>query len=162
MSKKMQINPDTSYMLGLFHCSKGNMDIGVNTRNEKLVERFAAIAVNDLDIKPDSIRVEINEQEANSIYAHFYNAKIRKLLQKALEEREHIFKYKNEYSASYIAALYDCCGRIGRSGLYISNLDTFDEVLLEKLGFHISSMKKACRIRNAKEFMEFIKDYSIK
>ncbi len=148
-------------MLGLFHCSDIDKGIGIEAKNERLIERFVAIAVNDLAIKPESITIE-STGEDKLVHAHFHNAKLRKLLQKALEEREHIFKYRNEYSASYFAALYDRCGGIGRSGLYIRHLDVLDEVLLERLGFYISSTKKACYIRNGKEFLAFISKYSVK
>ena len=68
--------------------------------------------------------------------AIFYNSKIRKLFDGALERRVKIFKYRNDYSSNYLAAIFDCNGGVDRKGLYMRNLENADEMIMENIGFH--------------------------
>ncbi len=154
---RIRINPDASYMLGLFHCAKSNGSIEIETRNEKVIERFAAIAVNYFKVAPEKIRISKNEATNT---ASIPSIRVKRMLSKAMEEREHIFKYRNEYSASYFAALSDMCSNENKEGFYLYKIDATDEIILERIGFHTKHEKGRCYIRNAKEFKAFVKQFS--
>ncbi|MDE1810494.1 MAG: hypothetical protein KGH66_00405 [Candidatus Micrarchaeota archaeon] len=159
MSKKLGLNPDVCYMLGVYKAYKREEPcICLETDSEKLVERFVQIAVQRLDVKPEKLLIESTTPGTKAM---FYNSKLKRLFEEALEDRERIFKYKNEYSASYMAALFDTGGWIDGKGIFIRG-DKMDFMLLERLGFHTTTRGAKCYLRNGVQFMAFIKPYSIK
>ncbi len=159
MARRLALNPDICYMLGLYASNlRAESAVVTTVGSDALVERFVKIAVQQLGIEPGKILIrDLGTRKS----AFFYNSKLRKHLDNALERKEHIFKYRNEYSASYFAALFDCNGVTGASGTYIIRLSAFDSLLLEKLGFHTLTKRGRCYIANSLDFMIFIKPFSI-
>ena len=152
------MNPDICYMLGV-HASNSRAQSAVvmAVGSDALVERFVKIAVQQLGIEPSKILIrDLGTRKS----AFFYNSKLRKHLDSTLERNEHIFKYRNEYSASYFAALFDCNGYAGKNGVSL-RLSARDSLILERLGFHTLTKKGRCYIANAQEFMLFVKPFSI-
>ncbi|MDE1865680.1 MAG: hypothetical protein KGH94_03545 [Candidatus Micrarchaeota archaeon] len=154
MSKKLPMSPDMSYMLGVSRIGKEEPSISVASRNGKVVERFMRIAISTLKILPEKI---VFEEEDGLNIAMFYNSKAKKLMSKALEEREHLFKYKNDYSGSYFAGLFDARGHGSPKGIMSGVRDMTDIMLLERLGFRVS---KSGRVQNANQYLKFIEPYS--
>ena len=155
MTKKLELNPDMSYMLGLHQCNKQDSYVGVASASNELIERFVRLALYDLKIEPNKILVE----EGKAI---FYNSKIRKLFDSALGRRMKIFKYRNEYASNYLAALYDCNGGVDRKGLFLRNLEGADEMIMENIGFHSAKAGTKNYVFNQNEFLAFIRPYSIR
>ncbi len=158
MSKKLELGPDASYMLGIYRCNRSERLLRLSTHSEEMVERFVKIAVMNLGTKSEAISISKN---ARLITAEIGNSKLKKLLDNALESRERIFKYKNEYSASYFAAVFDCNSGLDGRGIFIRGMDAHDKIILERLGFHTTASSGRLRIRNIKGFVEFIEPYSI-
>ena len=159
MTKRLEINPDVSYLLAIHKCNKGKeSSISVSTENDEILERFVRIAIYGLGIESNKILIE---KQGEKTIATIYNSKLRKLLDSALERREKIFKYKNDYSANYFAGLFDCNGGVGRNSLYIKGIDKLDGILLERIGFHTTTNKENCYIKNSNQFIMFIEPYSI-
>ena len=48
MTKKLELNPDLSYMLGLHQCNKQDSYVGVASASNELIERFVKLALYDL------------------------------------------------------------------------------------------------------------------
>ena len=159
MSKKLELNPDVAYMLGIYKANRREEPcICVETDSEKLVERFVRIAVQRLEVKPEKMLVESTLKGTKAL---FYNSKLKKLFEGALEDRERIFKYKNEYSASYFAGILDSAGGVDAKGIFVRG-DKIDFMVLERLGFHTRTGGGRCHFRNANQFISFIRPYSIR
>jgi hypothetical protein len=154
MSKKLSMSPDMSYMLGISRLGKDEPSVSVVSRNGTVVERFVRIAIGTLKIPPEKI---IFEDEDGLNMAMFYNSKAKKLMAKALEEREHIFKYKNDYSGSYFAGLFDARGHGSPKGILTGTRDMMDIIVLERLGFRVN---KSGKVQNANDYLKFIEPYS--
>ena len=73
-----------------------------------------------------------------------------------------MFKYRNEYSSNYLAAIYDCNGGVDRKGLYLRNLEGADEMIMENIGFHSAKAGSKNYVFNQNEFLTFIRPYSIR
>lgn len=159
MTKKLPISPDTSYMLGIYRCNSSHGNICLQTASKEMVERFVKIAVMELGTRTDAITIT---QEDNMTIAEIKNSKLKKLLDNALDERDRIFKYKNEYSASYFAALFDCNGASDRRGVFLRGINSYDKILLERIGFHTATNSGRCYIRKSMDFVMFIAPFSIK
>lgn len=136
MSKKLRLNPDVAYFLGLYAYSKGKA-IQIVTNNQTVIERFAKTAITEFDIDTNKILFEDTD---SGLHAYFYNTKLKKLLDKALDRKDITFKYKNDYSASYIAGIFDIKGGSDSRGYFIRDLSDSDMLLIERLGFHTKKM----------------------
>lgn len=159
MARKLPMSPDVSYMLGIYRCNSSFANICLTTESKELVGRFVKIAVTDLGTRTDAIRVTRKDDETK---VEISNSKLRKLLDKALDDRDKIFKYKNEYSASYFAAMFDCNGASDRRGMFIRGMRSYDKTLLERIGFHTTTNSGRCYVRKSMDFMMFIAPFSIK
>lgn len=159
MAKKLPVSPDTSYMLGIYRCNSSHRNISLQTSSKELVERFVKIAIMDLDTKAGAIRIT-NEDRITKVEAD--NSKLRKLLDKALDSRDRIFKYKNEYSASYFAGMFDCNGASDRRGVFVRGMSAYDKILLERIGFHTATNAGRCYIKKSMDFVMFIAPFSIR
>lgn len=155
MSRKLALSPDVSYMLGLCTIGREEPYVSVITQSDEVIERFVRIAVNSLEI--DTKKILIVEKADRFKQALFYNSTTKRLFLKALEEREQIFKYKNEYSASYFAGLYDSRGQTNYRSITIKTRDMVDVIILERLNFRIT---RSGMIKNHEGFRAFIKPYS--
>ena len=147
-------------MLGMYSCNVGEA-ISIESKLPNIIEKFAQIAVQDLEIEPTKLLIKETD---GRITVMFYNSRIRRFFDRSLERREHIFKSKNEYAASYLAGIFDSNGIFGykgREGAYITKPDLANQMLLERLGFHTSS-GRVLEIKNTKEFIALIKAYSAK
>jgi hypothetical protein len=159
MAKKLSLNPDVSYMLGIYNCNSRRDSVCISTSNNEMVERFVKIAVLNLGMKPEYISVV---KDGDIIEAKINSPKLKKLLEKALESRDRAFKYKNEYSASYFAGVFDYNGAIDRRGIFLRRGSAYDAVLLERLGFHTATSAGKIYIKNDKDFVMFIAPFSIR
>lgn len=154
MSRKLALSPDVSYMLGLCTIGKEEPSISVSSPKYEVIERFVRIALQELGIDPRKVIVT---DEGESKKAMFYNSMLKKLMTKSLEGRERIFKYKNEYSGSYFAGMFDARGKMDKRSVWSGTRDMKDMMVLVKLGFQVTRKGK---IGNPNTFLEFIKPYS--
>lgn len=159
MTRKLAITPDTCYLLGIFNCNENRTLITLTTTNRKLIERFVKIAVMNLKINQENITIN---DDGRIMEAMIKDSKLKKLLKASSERKDKIFKYKNEYSGSYFAALYDCIGATDHRGLFLKRLSNYDIVILERLGFHTTKRAERLYINNDMDFMMFISPYSLR
>ncbi|MGC8537702.1 MAG: hypothetical protein ACP5MZ_01805 [Candidatus Micrarchaeia archaeon] len=157
MSKKLQLNPNVSYALGA--CSHTIHDyIGMNSSNEKVVEKFVKIAIDEFGIEPNKILIS---EERGVSQVKFYNSKLKKLMVDALERKTRLFKYRNDYSAEYIAGLFDVYGGINAKGPYLSGMDNGDMLILENVGIHTMQQGLKSYIINPGTFLDIIAGHSM-
>lgn len=159
MAKKLPMSPDISYMLGIYRCNSSYKNIYLRTTDERIAERFVKIAVMELDTKKDAVSITA---DGRITIVKIDNSKLKKLLDKALDGRDRIFRYKNEYSAGYFAAMFDCKGAIDRKGIFLGGTNSYDRIILERIGFHTKTSSNKCYLRNGNDFVMFISPFSIK
>ncbi len=150
------MSPDISYMLGVAQLGRDEPSIYVISRSDAVIERFVKIAMGSFGIAPNKL---LSSEEEGVKRILFYDSAAKRLMKDALQERERIFKYKNDYSASYLAGVYDSKGFANGGAVYLGRIDIVDIIVLERLGFHMAGKG---RVRNSEEFLEFIKRYSAK
>lgn len=154
MARKLALNPKVSYLLGIYSANRKEMQpIGLHTKNADMLERFIKTAMDELSIEPNKILLKEGE-------AAFYNSKIKKLFEKALERRTKTFKYLNAYSGNYVAGLFDCNGGFDKKGMFIRNLEPHDILLLEILGIHVKQQGSKSYVMNENALVKLIKEYS--
>jgi hypothetical protein len=155
MSSKLKLSPKVSYMLGIYSMNKmAGQPISVSTRNGGVIEKFVKIAIGELG-------VEANKIMLNESGAAFYNSRLRKLFDRALERRRNTFKYLNDYSGNYVAGLFDCNGGMDRKGLFIRKIDVHDGLVLEDLGVHTRVQGSKSYIMNENALVALIKEHSL-
>ncbi len=159
MTNRIRLTERLSYMLGLYECSRrSDASVSMSSKKNELVQGFTEIAVNDLGVEPNRI---ILEGDGVVTTVKFYNSTVRKLFEKTLHRKAIVFKYKNGYSASYIAALYDCSGGRDSHGTYMNGIGTDTIVMLERLGFHTVKRGARTYIRNGNDLITFIRNRSL-
>jgi hypothetical protein len=154
MSKKLPMSPDMSYMLGICSFGKDDPSISVISRSDEVIERFVRIALSEFGVEPQKILVS---KEDGLKKVLFYHSTAKRLMKRALDEREHIFKYKNDYSGSYFAGLFDARGHGSPKGVMTGTRDMRDIIVLERLGFRVN---RSGKVQNANDYLKFIKPYS--
>jgi hypothetical protein len=158
MTKKLKLNPNVSYLLGLYQCSP-DKEVGIATESQELVQKFVKLLIDEFGIAPNKIL--INESDKGTAVMT-YNSGLKKLFNAALERKLKIFKWKNAYSANYIAGIFDCDGGVDAQGLYIKHLSESDGMLLELLGIHTFKKGSKSYFVNQNALVAFIKGYSLR
>lgn len=147
---KPKLSPELSYIIGLWGVRRTKEGIGV--RGEDVVPVF----VNE------SIKLKLTEpgkllHSQNTVY--FYHSKWRKFFQEIWRDRMERFKYLNEYSANFLAGIFDACGKIDEKGIvYIEGFGE-DEMILSRLGFKPKKKGKKIIIGNPVAFLKFMYDF---
>ena len=158
MTRKLRVTPEISYLMGLFACNPNN-EIGIVTDSSEQLERFVKLVMESLGVEPNKISIN---QHGETISALVYNSKAKKLFAEALGRRLKIFRWRNSYSANYLAALFDCRGGVDARGLYINGLDDKDALLLENLNVHTFQRRDRSYFLNESDFVSLIDGVSIK
>jgi hypothetical protein len=147
---KPKLSPELSYVIGLWGMRRTKEGIGV--RGEDVIPVF----VNEV------IGLKLTEAgkllySEKSVY--FYHSKWRKFFQEVWRDRMERFKYLNEYSANFLAGVFDACGQIDEKG--VVHIEGFgeDEMVLSRLGFKPKKKGKKIVIGNPRAFLKFIYDF---
>ncbi len=156
MSKKLKLNPRVAYFMGLYSTGKDKA-VGITSEDGEVIAKFVKIAIDEFEVEPNKI---LFEQRGRAQRAYFYNSKLKKLLDNALERKSVTFKYKNDYAAGYVAGLFDIDGGKDGRGLFIKDYDDTDFLLIENLGFHTMAHGNKLYIKNARTFLDFIKKFT--
>ncbi len=157
MTRKLKLDPDTCYMLGMYSCSMRS-PISISTAKEEMIEKFTKIALK-LGVEPGKVRIESMHNGMQKVF--FYNSKLEKLFKNALERRSIVFSRKNACALSYVAGVFDSNGGKDRFGLFIKRLDPANAVIMENLGLHVWESGGRHYILNAKIFVTLIAGYSV-
>ena len=162
MMQKLRLTPDICYIFGVYSCNftKETAVIGMSSNYEAYLERFMEISINKLLIEPNKLLIS-RDKTTKEYTVKFYNSKIKKFFDKSFVRIDHIFKYKNDYTANYFAGIFDKSGRYDKRGIYMYKLNATNTILLERLGFHTTQTKNI-RIRNEDTFIMFINKYSLR
>ena len=149
---KVKLTPELSYIIGLWKAARVPSGLGVRGRGE-LLKVFMDSCLKAKVAEPGKVLGGEN-------FVYFYHTAYRKFFQKVLDEEEERFKYKNEYSASFLAGLFDAVGEIGADGTVSFGKSTkTDEMIMYRLGFN--TLRKAGRtyVVRPLKFLAYIKPF---
>lgn len=150
---KIKLTPELSYLIGLWRKCRSFEGLGVHARKDVL-EIFSKIVI-DLKLSPTTTLLS----DENRVY--FYHSAYRKFFQDIEKEQLDRFKYLNDYSASYLAGLFDAIGNIDDRGVVsLARINKEDELMLLRLGFHSRRKEGVLVIERPMLFLAFIRNYS--
>jgi|GEM_PF-342363 len=181
---KLKLTPELSYIIGFWKETKTKEGLGVSGTEERLSIFVKAVLAANLTEptkllasspkEPEEPREEAKEEpegekpeedplapEISSVY--FYHTSYRKFFQKVLEDELERFQYRNEYSASFLAGLFDAVGLISEDGkIYFTKCTQKDEMLLYRLGFNSLRRKRKLYLQRPLKFLAYIKPFTKK
>lgn len=149
---KVKLTPELSYIIGLWKETRVPSGLGVRGR-EELRAVFMDSCLKAKVAEPGKVL-------SGEYSVYFYHTAYRKFFQKVLDEEEERFKYKNEYSASFFAGLFDAVGEIGADGtVSFGKCKKTDEMVMYRLGFNtLRKMGRTYVVRPLK-FLAYIKPF---
>lgn len=150
---KLKLTPELSYLIGLW--SKRRSKEGLGLEGSKELQGLFAQKVLEQQLTTSDKMLADEEK------VYFYHGKYRKFFQEIEEEKLERYKYINEYSANYLAGLFDAVGGISEQGVvYLDRFNSNDEILLSRLGFPPRKMEGKMVIGRPKAFLALIKNYT--
>ncbi|MDD5337071.1 MAG: hypothetical protein PHS02_01160 [Candidatus ainarchaeum sp.] len=150
---KIKLTPELSYLIGMWTRRRTKEGLGVEGGKE-IQEIFAQKLLEQGLTTSDRLL-----SDENKVY--FYHGKYRKFFQEIENEKLERYKYINEYSANYLAGLFDAVGGITEGGVvYLERFGGIDEMLLMRLGFPVKKMDGKMLIGRPKAFLLFIRNYT--
>ncbi len=150
---KIKLTPSLAYFIGLWKERRTVEGIGVKGP-EEIQAAFVHSAIENKLAEPGKILAG-----EESIY--FYHTAQRKFFQKVIEEELERFKYKNEYSANFLAGIFDGCGGTTAGGkVYLAGIGKADQMMLSRLGFNLVKIRGAFFITRPAKFLILIKPFT--
>ncbi len=178
---KLKLTPELSYIIGFWKETKTKEGIGVSGTEERLSIFVKAVLAAELteptkllasspkepeepkeeEPKEDQEEEDPLAPEISSVY--FYHTSYRRFFQKVLEDELERFQYKNEYSASFLAGLFDAVGLISKDGkTYFTKCTQKDEMVLSRLGFNSLRRRGKLYLQRPIKFLTYIKPFTKK
>lgn len=150
---KIKLTPELSYIIGLWRKCRSFGGLGVKGRKE-ILEIFSKEALDKELTTPDKL---LTEDER----VYFYHTAYRKFFQEVEKNQLERFKYLNDYSANYLAGIFDAAGNIDEKGIVsLEKMTKEDEVLFLRLGFKTRRKKDILVMERPLIFLAFIKNYT--
>ncbi len=151
---KPRLTPELAYVIGLWKTRRTKEGIGVKGSKELLSSFVKGVLEAGLTT-PDKLLTDKNK-------VYFYHSKYRKFFQDVLKREKEVFRYKNDYSAAFLAGLFDARGGFSRDGktVYIANADVMDELVVLNAGFKGKLIKDKLIIVDRDSFIKFIGRYA--
>ncbi len=150
---KIKLTPELSYLIGLWSKRRSKEGVGIEG-NKKMQEIFAQQVLEQKLTESDKLL-------SDEWKIYFYHSKYRKFFQEIEDGKLERYKYINEYSANYLAGVFDAVGGISEQGIvYLERFGSSDELLFMRLGFPTRKMDGKMVIGRPKAFLAFIKNYT--
>lgn len=150
---KLKLTPELSYLIGLWSKRRTTEGLGIEAGKE-LQQVFAQQVLEQKLTETDKLL-----SDEGKIY--FYHGKYRKFFQEIEQEKLERYKYINEYSANYLAGVFDSAGGISEKGIiYLERYGPSDELLLLRLGFPVRKIEGKMVLERPRSFLALIKNYT--
>ncbi len=150
---KIKLTPELSYIIGVWRKHKSFEGLGI-TGGKDLLEIFSKEAMEKGLTTPNKLLTGENR-------VYFYHSAYRKFFQEVEKNQLERFKYLNDYSASYLAGMFDAVGKIDEKGIVsLDKMTKEDEMLLLRLGFKSMRKKGSLVMERPVVFLAFIKNYT--
>jgi hypothetical protein len=152
---KLKLDPAISYVIGYWAKRRTDDGIGVESQHDDILGMFVKCA---LELKMTTPEKMLNGPGR----VFFYNSKYKKFFNEIYEDRLERYKYINDYSASFLAGMFDSVGSIDseKGILYMEYLNDADCQHLFRLGFPVRRMGSRIAIGRAKVFIALIRNYT--
>lgn len=166
---KIKLTPQLAYIIGLWKARRAKEGIGVEGNRgicEVFLRECLSLGVAQPDkvkfIEPKAQRLPLGQErekrEREDCKVYFYHSAYRAFFDEVVKKELELFRYKNEYSANFIAGIYDGNGGVGRENrLHYFFGTKMDEMLLLRLGMRVKSEKKKVVFLSGGEFEAFVK-----
>ncbi len=149
---KIKLSPELAYIIGFWRKRRTFEGLGIRADEDRL----GIFSKEILDKGLTTPEKFISQDDR----VFFYHSAYRKFFQDVVEEQLERFCYINDYSASYLAGLFDSVGQIEDSGVIsLEKANREDEVLLLRLGFNSMRKNGKLIIERPVVFLKFIKNY---
>ena len=148
---KIKLTPEFAYLIGVWKGRRIENGIGIKTSGE-LQGIFLKEVLKVLKIPPQKIQLIENK-------TFFYHSAYRKFFEETEKNQIDIFKKRNNYSAAFLAGLFDSIGGIEKNLLYFTIANYKDQILIERLGFRTRFVGKRLFILDSKNFKNFIYNF---
>lgn len=148
---RIKMTPELAYVIGLWKGRKASRGVGIRGSGE-IREVFLKEALKTLKIPPQKIQLNKNE-------IYFYHSAYRKFFEEAERNQLDVFRKKNDYSASYLAGLFDSCGGVKGDTPYLARASEKEQMLLELLGFRARFIEGKLAILTSNEFFAFVEKF---
>lgn len=150
---KLKLTPELSYLIGFWSKLRSKEGLGIEAGKDAQ-EIFAQQLLEQKLTETDKLL-----SDADKLY--FYHGKYRKFFQEIDDQKLERYKYINEYSANYLAGMFDAVGGINERGIvYLARGGGADEMLLSRLGFPSHKSANGISIGRPKAFLMLIKNYT--
>ncbi|MDE1870437.1 MAG: hypothetical protein KGH71_05675 [Candidatus Micrarchaeota archaeon] len=150
-----KLTPELCYLAGIVSKTRqGERSmVGINTTIDDVVENFVEVA---LKLGVDAKKIIIEDVDGVK-HVYFFHSKLAKQIREIVEKQTRIFKYKNEFSSSYLAGMFDASGKVSKGKLLLSGMSAADQMVMENLGIHTRQNS----ITNIQAFLGMIKGRSV-
>jgi len=148
---RIKMTPKLAYLIGMWKGRKIPRGIGIRGSG-RIREIFLKGAMEVLGVPPEKLQMDEKE-------IYFYHSAYRKFFEETEKNEVDIFRKKNNYSASYLAGMFDSCGGVERDTPYLVRASYQDQMLLELLGFRTRFTRGKLVILTPREFIIFVKDF---
>ncbi|MFP3949763.1 MAG: hypothetical protein ACLFUZ_01575 [Candidatus Micrarchaeia archaeon] len=155
---KVRLTPELSYLIGFWKERRTKEGIGIRGEEEQL--SIFAKTVLELELtEPERLLTRADEEGNNAVY--FYHTSYRKFFQKVIDDELERFKYKNEYSANFLAGLFDAVGDVTDDGkVYLSRCTQKDEMIFYRIGFNPVRKGKFTYFTRPAKFLRYIRPFT--
>jgi hypothetical protein len=139
---KIKLDDNLAYLFGLWLARGSSKGVGVRGRGA-LQEVFAKAAM-DAGIAPEKIQLKEDE-------AYFYHSAYQRFFGELAAQRAEFFGRKRSVAHSFLAGLYDGCGKAGDAFVAFGRREDADALMLERMGFRTKFIKGFLVVMKAQE-----------
>lgn len=148
---RLRLTPTLCYIIGMWKHVRTHEGIGI-VGNEEMKAAFLAKVIEAGLTTPDKVIVEENA-------AFFYHTAYKAFFEKIIKEQTERLCHANDFSAAFLAGLYDANGEIEEGRLCLKKWDKKDEMVLLRLNFLAKKVGKCLLIGPKDLFLKFTKNW---
>jgi hypothetical protein len=148
---KLRLSPTLSYLIGLWKHSRTREGLGI-VGNEAMRTAFLSKVIEAGLTPADKVVVEDNA-------AYFHHTAYRAFFEQIIKEETERFCHANDFSAAFLAGLYDSNGGTEKGKLYLGKWDQHDEMVLLRLNFMAAKAGGRLWVGPADVFLKFTKEW---
>lgn len=149
---KVKLTPQLAYVIGMWSVRPSRIGIGVHGLPH--VCEYFIKGVLEASLMPSS-KILLSGKNA-----YFYHSGYKRFFVEVDKDLENRFRHKNQYSAAFVAGIFDATGKLEEEIPRLYGLKLDKQLLIERLGFRLVRKDKFHIPTPPREFIDFIKPYS--
>ena len=143
---KIKLTPELSYLIGFWKELRTKEGIGIRAD----YDRLAVFSKTVLDLKLTEPGKLLHGEDK----VYFYHSAYRKFFQEVVRNEIDRYKYRNDYSASFLAGLFDAVGDLELA--CIRKYSRMDSMVLNNLNFFSREDKNCLFLTRPERFYLYI------